>query len=168
MHAGQLQRLGVHTFLLCVGAPWQCSSCCVTRVSTSRRFLTPSILQEATVHVLRSRPKDHMTCFCNFVPKPFTASGHEDTRSHSYFTGKKTLSATRRHIVTANKKQHRQVRNPCFAKKLIKRTMAESLLFAVFANATSSRAFLTHLTAQLTFLDSVHGVHAAKSVRLSV
>ena len=30
------------------------------------------------------------------------------------------------------------------------------------------RASLTHLTAQLTFLDSVHGVHAAKSVRLSV
>ena len=30
------------------------------------------------------------------------------------------------------------------------------------------RASLTHLTAQLSFLDSVHGVHAAKSVRLSV
>ena len=89
--------------VLCVEAPWQYSSCCDTMINTCRRFLPPSILQEATVRVLRSRPKDHITCFCSVVPKPFISSGNEDTRSHSYFTNKKTLSATRRHIVTANK-----------------------------------------------------------------
>ena len=89
MHESQLQRLGVHKFLLCVEAPWRCSSCCDTMVSTSRRFLKPSILPEATVRVLRSRPKDHMTFFCSVVARPFTTSGKEDTQSHSFFTSKK-------------------------------------------------------------------------------
>ena len=55
------------------------------------------------VRELRSRPKDHITCFCSVVQKPLTSSGKEDPRSHSYFTREKTLSATRGHIVTANK-----------------------------------------------------------------
>ena len=125
--------------VLGVEAPWQYSSCCVTMVNTCRRFLPPSILQEATVRVLRSRHKDHITCFCSVVPKPFLSSGKEDTRSHSYFTNKKnTVSHPQTHCY-GKQKPHRQVRNDCFAKKLIKRTMAASLLFAVFADTTSSR-----------------------------
>ena len=124
--------------VLCVEAPWQYSSCCDTMINTCRRFLPPSILQEATVRVLRYRPKDHMTCFCSVVQKPFTTSGNEDTRSHSYFTNKKNCQPPADTLLRQTK-PHRQVCNHCLAKKLIKRTMAESSLFAVFADTTSSR-----------------------------